>query len=56
MVSSRCSNVANFRVEQAILDVEGRRNAAQVRNSPGAPALSARELLMITRRNERLSQ
>jgi hypothetical protein len=52
MVSSGCSNVANFRVEQAILDVKGRRNAAQIRNSPPARQPLARELLMITRPNE----
>ncbi len=52
MTSKRCSDVVESRVEQAILDAESRRDAAQIRNSPGALALNARELLTTTRCDE----
>jgi hypothetical protein len=53
MVFQRCSDVVESRVEQAILDAESRRDAAQIRNSPGALAFwGTRGLLTTTRRGE----
>lgn len=54
MMSKRCFDVADFRVEQAILDAESRGNAVCFRFGivPGTLALSARELLTTTRRGE----
>jgi hypothetical protein len=55
MVFQGCSDVAESRVEQAILDAESRRDAAFTSDSKLAPArwpLGTRGLLTTTRRGE----
>src|SRR5258707_77599 len=55
MMSKRCSDVVESRVEHAILDAGSRRNAASIsaiRNSPDALTLGARGLLTTTRCGE----
>jgi hypothetical protein len=44
MVFQRCSDIADFRVEHAILDAEaaGMQLLLRIRNNPGALALGAR--------------
>jgi hypothetical protein len=54
MVFQRCSDVAEPRVSKlfSMPKAAGMQLLLQIRNSPGAPALSAREVLTTTRRGE----